>query len=205
MTEEEYWRQGTSRLDQMHKALTALIKSIPDDERREGIEQFFDGPVGEQFLVAPASSRRHFHNAFPTGLLAHSLGVVSNLIKLADALAPNRWERQRLIFVGLFHDIGKAGTAGHPYYTVVSERWRRERGEFYEVSQDEWMPSAEKGLYILQQHGITLDHEEYMAIRLNDGMGPVENKPYAMKEPPLALLLHWADHWTMVQEKEADR
>lgn len=204
LSETEYWAQGDKRLEGNHRALTGLIKQFSPDRQAE-VNEFFSGPMGEQFMTAPASSRRHFHYAFPGGLLAHSINVITNMARIAGALCPGRWTNEKLIFVGLFHDVGKAGTVGSPYYLQVSERWKRERGEFYEVQQDEWMPSAEKGLYVLQQHGIALDHEEYMAIRLNDGSGPVENKPYSMKEPPLALITHWADHWSMIQEKEEDR
>ena len=73
------------------------------------------------------------------------------------------------------------------------------------MDYSEFMPSSERGLFVLQSEGVSLDYDEYLAIRLNDGAGPAENKPYNWHTPPLSLLIHWADHWRSVQEKEADR
>ena len=54
---------------------------------------------------------------------------------------------------------------------------------------------------MLQKHGIELTSDEHLAIRLNDGQYDETNKSYRMKEPELALLLHWADMWATKMEK----
>lgn len=204
MTDEEYWKQGTERLEELTAAVDAIIGTFPEP-RRSQVRRMMDGPVGEQFFLAPASSRRAYHSCFPGGLAVHSLAVAQNAVRLADVLFPGRWPRWRVLFCGLFHDLGKAGPAGMPNYIPVSEKWKREKGEFYEVKKTNWLPTAEQGLFILQQEGIPLEHEEYLAIRLNDGAGPPENGPYSFRTPALALLTHWSDHAASVSEKEADR
>ena len=204
MTDEEYWKQGTDRLEEMSAAVDAIVEILPEP-RRAQVRKMLDGPVGEQFFMAPASSRRAFHNCFPGGLVSHSLGVAQNAVKIAEALWPGRWPRWKLLFCGLFHDLGKAGPAGRPYYLPTTEEWKRKKGEFYDLNQVEWQPSSERGLFVLQEEGVVLDHEETMAIRLNDGAGPAENKPYSFRTPTLALVVHWADHAKSVDEKEADR
>lgn len=203
LTDEQYLDQGMLRIESAMAELDRIFETFPA-QRRSKVRKMMEGPVGNQFLTAPASSRRSYHYAFPGGLLLHSLNVVKNLQKIVLSLAPNRWDIGTLNFVGIFHDLGKAGTAGNPNYTPTKEEWKRRRGEFFEISKNDFMPNAEKGLFILQQNFIELSHEEYAAIRLNDGMGTDENRGYAFREPPLALFVHWADHWASVEEKEED-
>jgi len=201
MSKDKYWEQGADKIEEAYSTVLKLVGTFPEPRKTKVKSMLED--LGEQFMTAPASTNRTHHNAFPGGLLLHSISVVKHAHAIANAVAPNRWAASRITFCALFHDLGKAGTPGNPYYIQVEDEWKFRRGHYYEVNKDEWMPSAERGLFILQQAGIVLDHEEYMAIRLNDGMGPAENKPYSFREPDLSLIIHWADHWAMRQEKEA--
>lgn len=201
-TAEQYWKQGTDKLADYVAEVDAIIGSFPEP-RRSQVQKMLDGPLGEQFMTAPASTRRAFHYAFPCGLIAHSLGVVKNAISIAEALWPGRWKKSQIAFVALFHDLGKAGSAGHPYY-IPADEWKRKRDEYWEVSKDEWMPNSEKSIWLLLKNGIDISYEEMQAIRLNDGMGPAENKCYSFKETELSLVVHWADHAAMKMEKEQD-
>lgn len=204
LSPDEYWNQGTALLERYHSAVASIIEGF-DQPRRKQVKDMLDGPMGEQFMTAPASIKRAYHNAFPCGLVAHSLTVASNTLKIANALAPGRWSVNRLMFVGLFHDFGKAGTPGNPYYLPVQEEWKRRREENYEVSTKHWMPNAELGLWNMMNHGIQPDHEEYAAIRLNDGPGAAENRPWDFRTPQLAMIVHWADSWASETEKSASR
>lgn len=204
LSPDDYWKQGTAQLNRYHKTVNDIIEGF-DQPRRKQVLDMLEGPMGEQFMTAPASTRRAYHNAFPCGLVAHSLNVAVNTVKIANALAPGRWSVNRLMFVGLFHDFGKAGTPGNPYYVDVQEDWKRKRGEYFEVSTRHWMPNAELGLWNMMNHGVMPDHEEYAAIRLNDGPGAPENKPWDFRTPPLAMIVHWADAWAMETEKVAGR
>lgn len=65
------------------------------------------------WLSSPASSR--FHNDFEGGLLSHSVSVAEILLKIKKPLAPDI-DNESCIIVGLFHDVGKVGYAGKPYY-----------------------------------------------------------------------------------------
>jgi hypothetical protein len=204
MTDDEYLKQGEARVEEYLTMVNSIIDLMPEP-RRSQVKKMMDGPMGEQFMTAPASTKRKFHYAFPCGLVAHSLNVVRNAWKIADALWPNRWPKWQIAFVALFHDLGKAGSPGKPYYVQQKDEYWRRKGEFYEVSQEEYMPNAEKSLYVLQLHGVTLTHEETVAIRLNDGMGPEENRGYEFREPDLALVTHWADHASMRMEKAENK
>ncbi len=203
-TAEEYWKQGTDKLETYIKMVDQIISLMPEP-RRSLVKKMMDGPIGEQFMMAPASTRRMFHYAFPCGLIAHSLNVVTYAVQIANAIAPNRWPTWKVMFCALFHDLGKAGSPGIPYYVPTKDEWKTKKNEFYEISKDEFMPNSEKSLYLMQLHGIVLDHEETCAIRLNDGPGAEGNRGYAFNEPDLALIIHWADHWASKLEKQAGK
>jgi hypothetical protein len=161
------------------------------ETRRKAVAKMLSGVVGEEFFTAPASMRTEYHNCFPGGLCDHSLRVTLNLMNLTGLWAPGRWTNETLEFVGLFHDLGKVGDGERPYYNIL-----------YEANREcVYMPTSERGLFVLQKFGVTVTDEEYLAIRLNDGMYDETNKRYAMKEPDLAVLVHMADRWACAQEK----
>jgi len=159
--------------------------------------------VGEEFFTAPASVKEEYHNCFPGGLADHSLRVVENLKRIAADLAPGKFNDATLEFVGLFHDLGKVGDGTNPYYVPNPDAWQRtNRGMLYIINRNcAYMPTSERGLFVLQKFGIELTSDEYLAIRLNDGQYDDTNKAYRMKEPDLAILVHFADRWATSQEK----
>ena len=199
-----YLGQVVDDLETYRETVEEIVSgfSIP---RKGKVRSMLAGPMGEQFMTSPASSRRGFHNAFHCGLVDHSLNVVRNPLKIAQTLAPGRWSQEKLTFTALFHDLGKAGTPGKPYYIPVEDEWRLKKGEYFERNKEDFMPNSEKSLFVLQVFGIEVDHEEFVAIRLNDGMGPDSNKEYNFKEPDLALIVHWADHWSSRVEKQQNQ
>ena len=181
------------------------LVGIMPEPRQSLVKQMMGCSVGNSYFIAPASSREDYHSCYPGGLLVHSLNVTKTLKRLAKVLCPGKYPDDVLAFVGLFHDLGKAGDGVHEYYVPNPSQWHREKlGKMYEVNK-ECMPgpTSERGLYILQKHGIKLETEEYLAIRLNDGAYAEENRPYLMQEPQLALLVHMADRWATDQEKDS--
>jgi len=197
MTDEE--------LEEQHDLVLKLVSKFPEP-RRAQVTAMLEGPVGAEYFLAPASSRLEYHDCFPGGLMVHSLGVVRNLKKLADCLAPGKFDNSTLAFVGLFHDLGKVGDGEQPGYIPQQSQWHRDKlGQMYTLNQACMPgPNAERGLFILQTQGIRVSQEEWLAIRLNDGMYDEGNRSggFAMKEPDLALMLHWADRWACQQEKQ---
>jgi len=179
-----------------------LVEAFPEP-RRSLVREMMRGPVGEEFRVAPASSRLSFHSCYPGGLLVHSLNVIRNLKKLVTTFEPDRWTPDVIVFVGLFHDLGKVGDGNEPMYLPHHSDWHVKQGNIYEINEKcAFMTTSERGLFLLQEHGVKLTAEEFLAIRLNDGAYADENAPYKMREPPLAVLLHMADRWACQQEKE---
>lgn len=180
-----------------------LVAAFPDEDRRKKVVEMLEGPVGVDYFSSPASSREQFHDCHPGGLVQHSLNVVLNLHRLANDLCPGEFPKHVLNFVGLFHDLGKVGDGmGNPRYVPNPSVGGRNRGYLYEINENMvWMTTADAGLYILQSHGITCSLPEYLAIKLNDGQYVEENRSYRMREPKLALLLHWADLWDAQSKK----
>jgi hypothetical protein len=179
-----------------------LLKELPKD-RQEVLTKLLDGSLGETYFTAPASTEVGYHSCYAGGLTAHSLNVVSNLKKLCDTLCPNKYDNATLIFLGLFHDFGKVGDGNNEFYLEKDSKWHKDRGILYEVNpQCTRMPMGERTIYLLQSVGIRLTEEEFVALRLVEAEVQ-ESSYYRYHEPTLALLLQWANRWSIQQEKES--
>lgn len=164
-------------------------------QRKESFDRFIVFLENETtWLNSPASTR--FHLAEEKGLLKHSVGVTETLLRLRSILAP--WlSEESCVIVGLFHDCGKLGVPGKPFYLPNDNEWMvRNRGIRYKVNPEVvTMGLAVRSLYLVTQY-IPLTDEEAQAITYHDGQYIDDNKAVAHKEEPLTLLLHWADYWT---------
>lgn len=190
-------------VDHLVNTFWKLVEIFPEKRKELVTKMMTFGPVGTSYFTAPASSREEFHACWPGGLLFHSINVVQNLRKISKSLCPGKYDDATLAFVGLFHDLGKVGDGVNEYYKPNESDWHRNKGMLYEINKDcVFMPTSERGLFILQSNGIEVTSEEYLAIRLNDGQYDETNKSYRMKEPGLALLVHWADMWSTLSEKK---
>ena len=156
--------------------------------------------LGDRLALCPGSARVDYHNAFPGGLIEHSLRVLDFALKWVAtnrSTLPVRPRRASLTIACLFHDLGKVGDDKHDYYVQLSREneWKREkRGQHFDYNDAlTYMTVPQRGLWLLQHFGVQLTQDEYLAILLNDGQYCPENKPYAMKEPDLAVIVHQAD------------
>jgi hypothetical protein len=175
--------------DDRYRGLINLV------ERREKEIRNFIRFLEEEtsWLSSPASTR--FHNDFEGGLVSHSISVTENLLKIKDILAPDI-DSESCLIVGLFHDVGKVGYAGKPYYIPNPNRQgpgNRVRKYFVNPSVVS-MGLAVRSLFLVSQF-IRLTEEEAQAIVYHDGQYIEENKIIAHREEPLTLLLSYADNW----------
>jgi hypothetical protein len=156
----------------------------------------FDAFLREKtaWLTAPASTR--FHLAKDGGLIEHSVNVARTLLTMRSALAPEISE-ESCVIVGLYHDLGKAGMPGKPFYLPQPDEWmRKRRGIYYVVNQDlVHLDIPTRGLFLLAQH-VPLSDEEAQAIRYHDGQYVAENENVAHREMPLTRLLQYSDNWS---------
>jgi hypothetical protein len=161
--------------------------------------------MAERIAMAPASGRLEYHNAFPGGLVEHSLRVLHYAMVLSKALNI-RVTKESLIISALFHDFGKVGDLDHEYYLEEESQWHRERGKTYNRNPEiRIKPTGQGALFLLQAWGVPLSQDEYMAILLNDGQYTEENRSYRMCEPDLAMVIHQADIWACREEKDMSR
>jgi hypothetical protein len=124
------------------------------------------------------------------------VSVAKTLLVLRQTLAPEIPE-ESCVIVGLYHDIGKIGEPGKPYYLTNTSEWHvKNRGIHFVVNRDvTFMDIATRSLFIVSQH-IPLSFEEAQAIRFHDGQYIPENQGVAHRETPLTRLLQYADNWS---------
>ena len=182
-----------------------LINSFNEPRKTQVKKMFQD--IGNDFYSAPASSREEYHGCYPGGLADHSLRVADVLVKTANNLVPGKYSRDQLVFLGLMHDLGKVGDGKIPFYVPLEgdqNAWKRKRGELYGTNPDlPYMPTCDRTIFVLNRYQIALSSEEFIAIRISDGPYEKSNEKYNMKEPDLALLLHFADRWATQIEKQS--
>ena len=171
------------------------------EERAPALLKMLD-VLGERIATCPASHKRDYHNAFPGGLVEHSLRVLNNAVTLNKAFEWNL-PRGSLIIASLGHDLGKIGDLEKDYYVVQNDAWRVEKcGEEYKYNPDlPYVTVTDRGLFLLQHFGVCLTQDEYMAIKLSDGFSLEENKHYVLREPVLAHVVMTADYIATKEEK----
>ena len=161
----------------------------------------------DRLMLMPASHKVQYHNCFPGGYIDH----VNRVVK--GALSTHKvWEEfgadtstytiEELVFAAINHDIGKMGDENNEAYLPQTDNWRRKNlGEQY--VHNKALPFAsvpDRGLYLLQSHGINYSVNEMLAIRLHDGLYDPANEPYLKNWMPetkprtsLVYILHQAD------------
>ena len=159
------------------------------------------------WLTSPASTR--FHLNIERGLLLHSVGVAYNALGIRSLLAPGISD-ESVVIAALFHDLGKVGYPGKPYYLRNDVDWEiRKRGMTYKTNPEATtMNLAVRSLYLISNR-IELSEHEAQAIVAHDGIYPVSggvnNLDYHHKECRLQMIVHFADKWTAAVDEEGRR
>jgi hypothetical protein len=175
-------------------------------ERKDQLKRLYTD-VAERMMLAPASNKEHFHNAFPGGYVLHVLNVVK-----ASLMVYNTWKsfgavvddftEEELIFSALNHDLGKIGDLTHDYYIPNESDWHRNNlGLIYNFNPDiPYMNVSDRTFFLLNHYGIKISQNEYLGILLTDGLYEEKNKSYYVSyDAKFALktniphILHHAD------------
>ena len=170
----------------------------------------------EHMVLAPASGRVHYHNAFAGGYIEHVNRVVECAIKTMKFWNSMGGEidftEEELVFAALNHDLGKVGDGNSGGYIPETSDWhRKNQGTMYKPNPElDFMLIQDRSLYLLQKFGISMTQKEYMAIRLHDGIYDDANKAYFFSHSPdakfrtnIVYILHQADF--MASKIEYDR
>jgi hypothetical protein len=160
----------------------------------------------DTYVMAPASGRAWYHNAFAGGYVDHVNRVVEYAVKQMKLYGEMGGEvdfsEEELVFAALFHDLGKIGDGDSPNYLPQTDKWRQDKlSEMYTYNPDlDFMLIPDRSLFILQKFGIKVSQKEFLAIRLHDGVFDKANEAYffsnmesSRQKTSIISVLHSAD------------
>jgi len=190
--------------DNLAKFYSLIDKYISGDRKDKLLEMYKD--IEETLATSPASTKISHHNAFAGGYLDHVIRVTEAALifeKVWDKFGQSKnYTTEELAFSALNHDLGKLGTNNEPVYIPNQSQWHREnQGLMFNYNPAiTHMRIAERSLFVLQKYGIQVSENEFLAIRLHDGLYEEANKQYYItynKDTELrsniAYILHQAD------------
>ena len=174
-------------------------------ERKDSIKTMLNDLEGT-YVMAPASGKSWYHNAFAGGYVDHVNRVVQYAVKQSKLYEEMGgtidFTEEELVFSALFHDLGKIGDKDKASYIPQTDKWRQDKlHEMYTPNGElDFMLVPDRSLFTLQEYGIKITKNEYLAIKLHDGVFSDANKPYFFSNQPNARMktsivniLHSAD------------
>ena len=175
-------------------------------DRRQKLLDFYK-KYEERIILMPASHKKEYHSAFPGGYVDHVNRVVDASLKMYGV-----WEQfgmdtstftiEELVFSAINHDLGKMGDSEHEAYIPQTDKWRKDKlGEDYMFNKKlAFAAVPDRGLFLLQEHGISYTFNEMIAIQTHDGLYDAANEKYLKAYMPeqkprtsLPFILHQAD------------
>jgi len=194
------------KIQENWEILLNIIENEISGDRGSRLLEFYN-QYSERLIMMPAAHKKEYHNSFPGGYVDHVIRVINCAIELH-----NLWEkmgadsstytREELIFSALNHDLGKMGDEEHEAYIPQTDQWRKDKlGEDYMFNTKVSFASVpDRGLYLLQSHGIQYTFNEMITIQTHDGLYDEANKKYLMTYLPeqkprtsLPYIVHQAD------------
>ena len=174
-------------------------------ERKDKVKKLIEH-IGETYIMAPASSKTWHHNAIPGGYVDHVNRVIEYAVKskrLYEEMGGTiDFTDEELVFAGIFHDLGKLGDGDTHNYIPQTDKWRQDKlHEMYTFNSElPFMLIPDRSLYILQKFDIKVSHNEFLGIRLHDGVFDKANEAYFYSHNPnsrmktnIVYVLHMAD------------
>ena len=182
------------------------INTWVSSPRKEKLLEFYE-QYKDRLILMPAAHKKEYHNAFPGGYIEHVNRVVDCALKLNNLWGEmgadlTTYTVEELVFSAINHDLGKMGDENHEAYIPQDDQWRRDKlGEDYKFNDRlEFMSVPDRSLHLLLSNGISVSKNEWLAIKLHDGLYDDANKPYLMSWSPetkprtsLIYIIHQAD------------
>ena len=182
------------------------IETYITGDRKQALLDFYS-KYEERIALMPAAHKKEYHNSFPGGYVEHVNRVVRCAIKQAklwedEGCDMTTFTTEELVFSAINHDLGKMGDENNESYIPQDDKWRREKlGEDYKFNNSVAFASVpDRGLYMLQAHGVRYSFNEMLAIQTHDGLYDDANskylKAYMPEQKPrtsLPYILHQAD------------
>jgi len=174
-------------------------------DRYDKLFNFYD-KFADRFALMPASGKLSYHNAFAGGYIDHVNRVLSYSLRIyqlwVDLEADvSTFTLEELAFVAINHDLGKFGDFGHEEYLIEEDNYCIKKGQIYKHNPDiSFMKTSERSLFLLQEIGVPVSQNEYLGIKLHDGLYEEANKSYYMSfseeyrlRSNLPYIVHQAD------------
>lgn len=195
-----------------------LNKAFTGDRLEKLLHMYSEKELGLNLVISPASSFRHFHNAYDGGYLDHIMNVTKNsmrVMKLYQEMGGTlNFTQEELLFAAVHHDLGKLGDAGQPWFLPNESEWHiKNQGKIY-VSNPElsYMTHTDRTFFLLSKYGIHYTENEMFGIRLTDGLYEEDNFKYLKVfnedkslKSNIQFILHWADHMSTCIERDVEK
>ena len=186
--------------------LMSRIDGYISEPRRSQLKSFYN-KYQERIIMMPASHKKEYHNAFPGGYVDHVIRVIDCALKVNNVwiemgVNNSTYTIEELVFSALNHDLGKIGDEENESYIPQTDQWRKDKlGEDYMFNNKLPFSSVpDRGLFLLQSHGIQYSFNEMIAIQTHDGLYDEGNKKYLLSFMPeqkprtsLPFIVHQAD------------
>jgi len=184
----------------------SYIETYITGERKQKLLDFYN-KYQERIMLMPAAHKKEYHNAFPGGYVEHVNRVIRCALKQHDlwdseGVDTSTYTIEELVFSALNHDLGKMGDEENESYIPQTDKWRKEKlGEDYMFNTKVPFASVpDRGLFLLQSHGVQYTFNEMLAIQTHDGLYDEANKKYLFSYMPeqkprtsLPFIIHQAD------------
>ena len=202
------------QIEQNWNSLIQLIEDNFSGERKENLLKMYNH-LKDRMMFAPASSKEHFHNAFPGGYVEHVLNITRAVKSVyqtwKDHGAHINFTEEEMIFATLHHDLGKVGDDEMDYYIPNESEWhRKNQGKIYTPNPKlQYMNVSDRSLWLLQKFDIKINQTEYIGLKLADGLYEEGNKQYFISFTPdfelqtnLPHIIHQADMLASKTERD---
>ena len=173
--------------------------------RKEKLLAFYK-KFEDDLVLMPASHKTAYHNAFPGGYVDHVNRVVSGALAINEIWkefgTEQNYTTEELVFSAINHDLGKMGNGEEIAYLPSQDEWRKKNlGEMYQYNKKlAYMSVPDRSIKLLVDHDIKLTENEWMAIKLHDGLYDQANEPYLKSFMPeqkprtsMVFIIHQAD------------
>ena len=181
------------------------INTYISDPRKEKLIEFYKKHE-EEIMLMPASHKKAYHNSFPGGYVDHVNRVIEGALEFNKTWlmfgAEENYTVEELVFSALNHDLGKLGDEDNYAHIPSQDEWRKKNlGEMYKFNDAlPFMSVPERSIKLLVDNDIKLTKNEWLAIRLHDGLYDPANEPYLKAFMPelkprtsLIYIVHQAD------------
>jgi hypothetical protein len=151
--------------------------------QRQAVASMFE-ELGDRLAVCPATIK-----SYPGGLVDQNLKCLKVCMDLNEKFGLEL-DHSSIVIANLFRNIGMVGDLETDLLIEQESKWHRDnKGEFFKYNSEcPFMRTHDRSLFLLQNFGITLTHDEYLAIAAGGG----NNEEYKFGEPPLAFAVYAA-------------